>query len=125
MKFSDIQEFTYLGNIVTVDGVDREIITALTSGLYAVQYHTGRTMLEEPLMEEVPNSKYQYALDEWIDAEIIPVPDVLPTPEEIALAYLASTDFYFTIDKYATLSEEKILELTTLRAKARLVINGI
>lgn len=41
-----------------------------------------------------------------------------------AKMYLASTDFYMTIDKYATLSVEKQEELVALRAAARLVING-
>ena len=40
-----------------------------------------------------------------------------------AKEYLASTDFYFTVDKYATLSEERKLELNTLRAEARVLIN--
>lgn len=42
-----------------------------------------------------------------------------------AKEYLASTDFYFTIDKYATLSEERKLELNTLRAEARVLINSL
>lgn len=41
-----------------------------------------------------------------------------------AKAYLASTDFYMTVDKYATLSNEKQEELVALRAAARLIING-
>lgn len=36
-----------------------------------------------------------------------------------AKTYLADTDFYMTIDKYATLTEERKLELTQLRAEAR------
>ena len=42
-----------------------------------------------------------------------------------AKEYLASTDFYFTVDKYATLSEERKLELNTLRAEARVLINSL
>lgn len=42
----------------------------------------------------------------------------------IALKYLSDTDFYFTIDKYATLSEERIAELTQKRAEARAVVNA-
>ena len=42
-----------------------------------------------------------------------------------AKEYLASTDFYFTIDKYATLSEERKLELNTLRVEARVLINSL
>lgn len=42
-----------------------------------------------------------------------------------AKEYLTSTDFYFTVDKYVTLSKEKKLELTTARAEARLLINDL
>ena len=41
-----------------------------------------------------------------------------------AYKYLQDTDFYFTVDKYATLTPEKKLELETLRAEARVVINN-
>ena len=40
-----------------------------------------------------------------------------------AKAYLASTDFYFTIDKYATLTEERQSELKSKREDARTLIN--
>ena len=39
--------------------------------------------------------------------------------------YLSSTDFYMTVDKYATLTTEKQLELTTKRAEARELINTL
>ena len=42
-----------------------------------------------------------------------------------AKAYLASTDFYMTVDKYATLTEERKAELTQLRAEARVLINEL
>lgn len=42
-----------------------------------------------------------------------------------AKQYLASTDFYMTVDKYATLTEERQLELTTKRAEARELINTL
>ena len=42
-----------------------------------------------------------------------------------AKAYLASTDFYFTADKYATLTDERKAELTQLRAEARELINAL
>jgi hypothetical protein len=41
-----------------------------------------------------------------------------------ALSYLLSTDFYFTVDKYATLDNAKKLELEAKRLEARGVING-
>ena len=40
-----------------------------------------------------------------------------------ALEYLAETDFYFTIDKYATLSDERKAELAKKRADARATVN--
>jgi hypothetical protein len=42
-----------------------------------------------------------------------------------AKAYLASTDFYMTVDKYATLTDERKAELTQLRAEARVLINAL
>ena len=42
-----------------------------------------------------------------------------------AKAYLSSTDFYMTIDKYAELDEARKIELTTKRAEARLLINTL
>jgi hypothetical protein len=36
--------------------------------------------------------------------------------------YLLSTDFYFTVDKYAELTAEKRIELEKNRAEARRVI---
>lgn len=42
-----------------------------------------------------------------------------------AKAYLASTDFYMTVDKYSELDEARKVELTTKRAEAREVINTL
>ena len=42
-----------------------------------------------------------------------------------AKAYLASTDFYMTVDKYAELDEARKVELTTKRAEARELINTL
>ena len=39
--------------------------------------------------------------------------------------YLADTDFYMTVDKYAELDEARKVELTTKRAEAREVINTL
>lgn len=49
----------------------------------------------------------------------------LENKAEEARQYLASTDFYFTIDKYATLSEERKAELEAKRALARETVNLI
>jgi len=40
-----------------------------------------------------------------------------------AKTYLSSTDFYFTVDKYATLTEERKAELKYKREDARTLIN--
>lgn len=42
-----------------------------------------------------------------------------------AKAYLTSTDFYMTVDKYAELDESRKVELTTKRAEARELINTL
>lgn len=42
-----------------------------------------------------------------------------------AKAYLSSTDFYMTIDKYAELDEARKVDLTTKRAEARNLINTL
>ena len=42
-----------------------------------------------------------------------------------AKAYLTSTDFYMTVDKYAELNETRKVELTTKRAVARELINTL
>jgi hypothetical protein len=70
MNFKDIRTFTYIGNNVIIDGVDRYIDTTLDSSIYAVQYHKSNdTMLEELQAGDVKRvedkSKYQFALDKW------------------------------------------------------------
>ena len=40
-----------------------------------------------------------------------------------AKAYLASTDFYMTVDKYAELDEARKVELATKRAEARELVS--
>lgn len=42
-----------------------------------------------------------------------------------AKTYLISTDYYMTVDKYATLTSERQVELTTKRAEARELINTL
>ena len=61
---------------------------------------------------------------------------IYPTDEEIAKeelknkiaeakAYLLSTDFYMTVDKYTELDETRKVELTTKRAEARELISTL
>lgn len=70
MEFEEIREFTYLQNIVIINGEQYEIKTALKDDIYAVQYHkeTGKT-LEEPNFKEVPFSKYSFCVTEWEEAK--------------------------------------------------------
>ena len=78
--------------------------------------------------------QYTDLYNEWLSEGNIPEPEF--TPEELAeqarlekvfeaKSYLASTDFYMTVDKYATLTEERKAELTQLRAEARVLINEL
>ena len=96
MQFSDIKEFTYIKNTVTVDGVSFEVPTPLDAEFDAVQYHRGRVVLEEPLMVEVAESKYQFALDAWVEAKrvselpVSPLPITTVTMRQARLALLQS-----------------------------------
>ena len=96
MRFSDIKEFTYIKNTVTVDGVSFEVPTPLDAEFDAVQYHRGRVVLEEPLMVEVAESKYQFALDAWVEAKrvselpVSPLPITTVTMRQARLALLQS-----------------------------------
>ncbi len=83
MKFIDIKSFTYIGKIVSIDGVDFEVKTPLGLEFEAVQFHKGRPLLEEPLMTVVEPLKYQYALDEWVEAKRISEIVITPTQAEI------------------------------------------
>lgn len=101
MNFNEINSFTYTENVVTIDGNSFEIDTSLDSELSAVQYHQGKGILEEPLMVSVSESKYQYAIDEWVESKnISELPAPAEDPQEVtnreSLIYLASTDWYVT-----------------------------
>lgn len=71
---------------------------------------------------------------QWLNEGNIPEPEF--TEEELAKqesnrqiaeskTYLASTDFYMTVDKYAELDEARKVELTTKRAESRELINTL
>lgn len=49
---------------------------------------------------------------------------ILEYRAEIAQEYLDSTDIYFTIDKYAQLTDARKTELTDLREEARIAIRA-
>ena len=71
---------------------------------------------------------------QWLAEGNVPEPEF--TEEELQITsiniqiqeakiYLADTDFYMTVDKYAELDEVRKVELTTKRAEAREVINTL
>ena len=70
----------------------------------------------------------------WLEEGNTPEPEfteeelrikVINTQIAEAKAYLSSTDFYMTVDKYAELDEARKVELTTKRAEARELINTL
>lgn len=74
--------------------------------------------------------EYDYLIKECEDSFIYPTDEEIAKEEVInkiaeAKAYLASTDFYMTVDKYTELEEARKVELTTKRAEARELINTL
>lgn len=53
------------------------------------------------------------------------IEDILAQKLNESKTYLISTDYYMTVDKYATLTSERQVELTTKRAEARELINTL
>ncbi len=86
MTFNDIKTLTYVGNTMIINGVEFQIPTTLNSDISAVQYHKGRTVLEEPLMVTADNVKYQYAIDEWVEAKRVSGLPPVVTQEDINVA---------------------------------------
>ena len=79
------------------------------------------------------NREYEL-IKQWLSEGNTPEPEF--TEEELqitsinkqiqeAKTYLASTDFYMTVDKYVELDEARKVELTTKRAEARELINTL
>ena len=90
---------------------------------------------EHIAMLEAKALEFETSLDEYAEL-IAQVKEafVMPTAEELvayenankvaeAKAYLSSTDFYMTVDKYASLTVERQNELVSKRAEARETIN--
>lgn len=74
--------------------------------------------------------EYEYLIKECEDSFIYPTDEEIAKEEVInkiaeAKAYLSSTDFYMTVDKYTELDEARKVELTTKRAEARELINTL
>lgn len=81
-----------------------------------------------------PGNKEYELIKQWLVEGNIPEPEF--TEEELqitswnkqiqeAKTYLASTDFYMTVDKYSELDEARKVELTTKREESREVINAL
>lgn len=70
----------------------------------------GITFEEVQSINKAKEDKYKSTVDYKINA---------------AKSYLASTDFYMTVDKYETLTAEKQIELKSKRAEARALINSL
>jgi hypothetical protein len=89
MKFEDIESMIYIDNHVIIDGVEMTINTPL-SNMKAVQYLSGRDfIIEEPSMNIVPLKKYQYVLDEYVEAKKLvdnPIVPELTVEEKIQVA---------------------------------------
>jgi len=105
MKFTDIKSMTYIGNNVSIDGRDIEISTPLKEDITAVQFHKGRDFcIEEPLMKEVPLTKYQFILDEFEKQR-----DILDTPKEKTLQDLKDEKLTDIKSTYETESTKNII----------------
>jgi hypothetical protein len=89
MKFEDIESMICTDNHVIIDGVEMTINTPL-SKMKAVQYLSGRDfIIEEPSMNKVPLEKYQYILDEYVEAKELvdnPIVPELTVEEKIQVA---------------------------------------
>lgn len=91
MKIEDVKTLTYTGNTLDINGRSVQIQTALTDCEF-VQFHKGRDYyIEEPKMEQVSLTKYEFLFaeyDEAIELEDNP-PVVEPTQEGSILAIKA------------------------------------
>jgi hypothetical protein len=88
-------------------------------------------MLRAKALEfETSLEDYEDLIAECEDSFIYPTDEEIAKEEVInkiaeAKAYLLSTDFYMTVDKYTELDEARKVELTTKRAEARELINTL
>ena len=98
--------------------------------IIGTQVHTANTQIDSEFKsftkEILEDGTEMYQPQELQDAlDALKLEEDKATQIAEAMEYLTSTDFYFTVDKYATLSEERKLELNTLRAEARVLINSL
>lgn len=66
-----IKEFTYIRNIVNINGIENVIDITLNKNIQAVQFHQNRPMLEETKKGniEVEISKYKNVIEAWEKVE--------------------------------------------------------
>ena len=98
--------------------------------IVGTEVHTANTQIDSEFKsftkEILEDGTEMYQPQELQDAlDALKLEEDKATQIAEAKEYLTSTDFYFTVDKYATLSEERKLELNTLRAEARVLINSL
>jgi len=126
MKLEHINTLTIVKNRVDINGITNDISIFLDDNIYAVQYHKGYKLLEEPLMNEVEFDKYQDFIDLWKFEE--DKKNRIPTEEEIAQqelvakiaefkAYLQSTDFYYI--RRIEIEEDIPTDVVSKRIEAR------
>ena len=92
--------------------------------IVGTQVHTANTQIDSEFKsftkEILEDGTEMYQPQELQDAlDALKLEEDKATQIAEAKEYLTSTDFYFTVDKYATLSEDRKLELNKLRAEAR------
>lgn len=141
----DWLEATWIKEVTTIKDVEKEVEVDGELIKEIVQEESVKTEQahcesfsghpEHIAMLEAKALEFGTSLDEY--AELIAQAKeafIMPTEEELlsyenankvaeAKAYLSSTDFYMTVDKYASLTVERQNELVSKRAEARETIN--
>lgn len=78
MKFEDIKTFTYIQNLVSINGLDYEISTFLLDDILAVQYHKSSNQCLEELADGTVQKcnfiKYESIFNEWLLFDSKPYP---------------------------------------------------
>ncbi|MDD5359995.1 MAG: hypothetical protein PHI02_06980 [Sulfurovaceae bacterium] len=95
-----------------------------TNDIYAYNEDTNKDFLASKIKElglvKITEDEAKVILNPPLTAEQLREREI-----ETAQQYLRDTDFYMTVDKYATLDEDRKQELTRLRQEARDTINQL
>ena len=87
--------------------------------------YLGKIKDEHTLLIPKQFDEWDYKTNSWVCDEVAKDKYKLEIKIAEAKAYLSSTDFYMTVDKYSELDEVRKVELTTKRAEARKLINTL